>query len=60
VVRRTLIVEPVAGFLDVLGNGLALFWDPEPPEDGSKLVTDLVSRGKLLGGTDAADELLPP
>jgi len=51
---------PVAGFLDVVGNGLAIFSDLELTEDGSKPVTELVSRSKPLGGPDAADVLLPP
>ena len=53
-------MEPVAGFLDVLGNGLAVFSDLELTEDGSKPVTELVSRSKPLGGPDAAGILLPP
>ena len=51
---------PVAGFLDVVGNALAVFLDPGLTEDCSKPVTDLVSRSKPLGGPDTADVLLPP
>ena len=51
---------PVAGFLDVLGNGLAVFSDSELIEDGGKPVNELVSRSKPLGGPDAAGVLLPP
>ena len=51
---------PGAGFLDVLGDGLAVFSDPEMTEDFSKPVTDLVSRSKPLGGPDVASVLLPP
>jgi hypothetical protein len=56
----TLRMGPVAGFLDVFGNGLATFSDLEPTEDGSKPVTELASRSKPLGGPDAAGILLPP
>ena len=53
-------MEPVAGFLDVLGDGLAVFPDPGLAENFSKPVTDLVSRSKPLGGPDVASVLLPP
>lgn len=53
-------MEPVAGFLDVLEDGLAVFSDLELTENFSKPVTDLVSRGRPLEGPDVAGVLLPP